>query len=285
MGDYVNYFDLHCDTASEIYNKKTDFFEGSLAVNFNKIPFDEWCQTFAFFIKDDRENPFSLYKNMLSYFTDKMKISLQPFEYILAVEGGAVLQEDCDRLYILKNDRIKFLSLAWNGETALAGGAYSEKGLTKLGEKAVALMNKLKIACDLSHLNEKSFYKAVELSSYPLATHSNCYNICCHKRNLKEEQIKAVSEKKGIIGLCFYPQFLGCDVLEGIYKNIFYLLDKGYEDIIAIGSDFDGGEMDKKLDNIAKVPILYRYLEDKGIENRLLSKIFYENAEKFVAKL
>lgn len=281
----MNYFDLHCDTAFEIYKNKTDFYDSSLAVNFSKIPFRKWCQTFAFFIKDDTKEPFVLYKNMLSYFTDKMNILPQPLEYILAVEGGAVLEKEIDRLYILKKDKIKFLSLAWNGETALAGGAYSDKGLTRLGEKAIVLMNRLKIACDLSHLNEKSFKKAVELSEYPLATHSNCYDIRQHKRNLKDEQIRAVAEKKGIIGLCFYPEFLKGDIFESIYENIFHLLEKGYEDIIAIGSDFDGGEIDKKLNNIAKVPTLYRYLEDKGIENRLLSKIFYENAEKFVAKL
>lgn len=279
------YFDLHCDTAFEIHKNKSDFSNTSLAVNFSKIPFRKWCQTFAFFIKDGRENPFRFYKNMLSYFSEKAKVLPRPLEYILAVEGGAVLEEDIDRLYILKKDKIKFLSLAWNGDTALAGGAYSNKGLAPLGEKAIALMNKLKIACDLSHLNEKSFYSALELSEFPLATHSNCYDICHHKRNLKDEQIKTIAEKKGIVGLCFYPEFLGCDVFEGIYQNIFHLLDKGYEDLIAIGSDFDGGKMDKKLENIAKVPTLYRYLEDKGIENRLLSKIFYENAEKFVAKL
>ncbi len=281
----MDYFDLHCDTVFEIYKKKSDFFDTSLAVNFNKPPFLKWCQTFAFFIKDDTKEPFSLYKNMLSYFSAKADLLPKSLKYLLAVEGGAVLEEEIDRLYILKKDKIKFLSLAWNGETALAGGADSDKGLTSLGKKAIELMNRLKIACDLSHLNEKSFMKAVEHSSYPLATHSNCYSICRHKRNLKPEQIKAVAEKKGIIGLCFYPEFLGCNVFEGIYKNIFYLLDRGYEDIIAIGSDFDGGKLDKRLNGITKVPELYRYLECKGIENRLLSKIFYENAEKFIAKL
>ncbi len=281
----MEYFDLHCDTAFEIYKRKTDFSDNSLAVNFNKGFFARRCQTFAFFIKDDVKAPFALYKNMLAYFTSKVKAIPKPIEYILAVEGGAVLEEEIDRLYILKEDRIKFLSLAWNGETALAGGAYSEKGLTKLGEKAVELMNRLKIACDISHLNEKSFYKAVELSQFPLATHSNCYSLCQHKRNLKEEQIKAVSEKKGIMGLCFYPEFLSGEIMDSIYQNIFYLLDKGYENIIAIGSDFDGGKMDKSLDNIEKVPLLYHFLEGKGIRKGLLSKIFYENAEKFIAKL
>lgn len=281
----MNYFDLHCDTASEIYKRKTDFFDGGLAVNFKNPTFTKWCQTFAFFIKDDEQEPFLKYKNMLSYFHEKIKGEKYRLRYILAVEGGAVLEEDVERIYILKEDKIKFLSLAWNGETALAGGAYSEKGVTDLGKGAIALMNDLKIACDVSHLNEKSFYKAVELSHFPLATHSNCYNLCPHKRNLKDEQIKAIADKGGIMGLCFYPHFLKGDALNGLYQNIFYLLDKGYEDIIAIGSDFDGGKMDKNLDNIKKVPILYRFLEGKGLSKSILLKIFYENAEKFVAKL
>lgn len=281
----MNYFDLHCDTASEIHKSKTDFFCEKLAVNFNGRFFEKWCQTFAFFIKDAEQKPFEKYKNMLSYFNEKIKDKKYLHEYILSVEGGAVLEDKIERLYILRKDNIKFLSLAWNGETALAGGAYSEKGVTDLGKGAIALMNDLKMACDVSHLNEKSFYKAVELSHFPLATHSNCYNLCPHKRNLKDEQIRAIAEKNGIIGLCFYPEFLKGDIMDGVYQNIFYLLDKGYEDIIAIGSDFDGGKMDKNLDNIKKVPILYRFLEDKGIEKSILSKIFYKNAKKFIAKL
>ncbi len=281
----MDFFDLHCDTAYEIFKNKTDFFDRRLAVNFGDIPFSKWKQFFAFWIRDDAENPFSLYNSMRDYFNTKIKSAPENLTYYTAIEGGAVLEDKPERLYTLKNDGIKLLSLAWNFETLLAGGINSESGLSDIGKEAILLMNKLKIACDLSHLNEKSFEKAVELSDFPLASHSNCYKSLEHPRNLKDWQIGAIAEKGGILGLCFYPEFLNGDVFEAIYRNICYLLEKGFEEIIAIGSDFDGGKMSESLDNINKIPHLYKFLEQKGIEKALLHKIFYRNAHNFIAKL
>lgn len=281
----MNYFDLHCDTAYEIFKNKTDYFDSRLAVNFNNAPFCSWEQIFAFWIRDDAENPFSLYKAMRDYFLEKIRSSPENLKYYTAIEGGAILERNPERLYTLKKDGIKLLSLAWNFETSLAGGINSNKGLTDIGKETINIMNSLKIACDLSHLNEKSFSKAVEFSDFPLASHSNCYSLATHPRNLRDWQIKAIAEKGGIIGLCFYPEFLSGDIFEAIYRNIYYLLENGFEDIIAIGSDFDGGKMDKKLDNINKIPCLYEFLEGKGVKKPTLNKIFYENAHKFIAKL
>ena len=202
-----------------------------------------------------------------------------------SVEGGAVLGDDIERLQILKQDEIKLLTLTWNGENALAGGLKSQKGLTKLGKKVIERMNSFKIGCDLSHLNRKSFYYAVEYAEFPLASHSNCFNLCDNIRNLDDEQIDLICEKNGVIGLCFYPEFLGKNVFEKIYENIFYLLDKGYENNISIGSDFDGGAMSPQLNSVQKVPVLYGFLKQRGLNEALLDKIFYINAYNFIAKL
>ena len=63
------------------------------------------------------------------------------------------------------------------------------------------------------------------------------------------------------------------------------LCDKGYENYIAIGSDFDGGKMSESLDKTSKIPSLYGFLEEKGLGKPLLDKIFYKNAHKFIALL
>ncbi len=282
----MNYFDLHCDTAYECYKAGENFFKNSLAVSgeMGKI-FDNWHQVFAIWIKEDLDKPFEIYNEILKDFKKKLKKSPQSLIPYFAVEGGAVLEHDIGRLHTLKQDGIRLLTLTWNGENDIAGGVNSEKSLTGFGKKVIIEMNKLNIACDVSHLNTKSFYKVVENAEKIIATHSNCYKICPNKRNLKEAQIKLIYERKGVIGLCFYPEFLGGDVNEKIYENIFYLCDKGYEDILAIGSDFDGGKMSEKLDNVSKIPQLYSFLQAKGLKNDLLYKIFYGNAHNFIAKL
>lgn len=278
----MNYFDLHCDTAYELYKRSLPFKNDILSVTPNNH-FNNWVQTFAIWIADDTENPFPLYKNILADIKEKLEnADLLP---IFSVEGGAVIENDINRLDVLKQDGIKMLTLTWNGENSIAGGNKTDKALTDFGKKAINKLNNLKIATDLSHLNKKSFYSAVELADFPIATHSNSYEICNNPRNLTLEQINLIAEKQGIIGITFYPLFLGDNVFEKIYENIFLLCDKGYENNIGIGSDFDGGEMDKNLNNISKIPILYSFLENKGLKKQILDKIFYENAYNFIAKL
>jgi len=184
-----------------------------------------------------------------------------------------------------EKDGIKFLTLTWNGENSIAGGSQSQKGLTSFGKEVIEKMNRLKIGCDLSHLNEKSFYKAVEIAEYPLATHSCCKTVFNHPRNLSDEQIRLIAERNGVVGICFYPEFLGGEAFSKIYENIYHLLSMGFEDVIAIGSDFDGARMSENLQKISQVPCLYEYLAEKGLEKALLQKIFYNNANNFIANL
>ena len=146
-------------------------------------------------------------------------------------------------------------------------------------------MNTLKIGCDLSHINEKSFYSAIEIADFPLATHSNCRTLLDHPRNLTDEQIKLIAEKGGIIGLCYYPAFLGGKPFDALYKNICHLLEMGLENNIALGSDFDGALMDETLSSPLDIPCFYEFLSRNGLENKLLDKIFFQNANNYIAKL
>ncbi|MBQ6847324.1 MAG: membrane dipeptidase [Clostridia bacterium] len=280
----MNYFDLHCDTAFELHKRNLPFNNNELSVTAEN-DFNTWVQTFAIWISDGTENPFELYKKIKKDIKEKLKEKPENLTPIFSVEGGAVLENNIERIYTLKQDGIKMLTLTWNGENAIAGGCKTDKELTRFGKKVIEKLNKLKIATDLSHLNQKSFFDAVDNAEYPLATHSNCYEICPNPRNLTLEQIKLITEKHGIIGLTFYPKFLGENIFPKIYENIFLLCDKGYENHIALGSDFDGGQMDKSLDNIAKIPHLYDFLKNKGLKKALLNKIFYLNAYNFIAKL
>ncbi|MBR7132956.1 MAG: membrane dipeptidase [Clostridia bacterium] len=282
----MNFFDLHCDTPYECYKKGQEFCENSLAVSGKAGKcFENWKQIFAVWIDDSLENPFGLYRAVIDDFKRKIARRPENLTPIMAVEGGAVIGEELDRFYILKQDGIKLLTLTWNGENAIAGGCKTDKGLTQFGKRAINKMNELKIACDLSHLNIKSFYSALEQTDFPIVTHSACYELCNHIRNLNRGQIRLLAEKGGIMGLALYPDFLTGDVFEAVYENIALFCDMGLENQIAIGSDFDGAKMDKRLQNVCNIPDLYRFLQGKGIEKELLCKIFYENADNFIAKL
>ena len=279
----MNYFDLHCDTPYECYFKKQDFLKNSLAVSGEKgAVFDNWKQVFAVWIRDDLDEPYRLYKAILRDFKEKLSKKPDNLTPCFSVEGGAVLEEDTDRLYALKEDGVRILTLTWNGENRIAGGSKTDKGLTDFGKRVIREMNGLKMLCDLSHLNEKSFYSAVELADYPLATHSNCKAVFDCPRNLSDNQLKLIAQKGGIVGLCLYPKFLGGEVFDRLYRNIYHLLELGMENNIAIGSDFDGADMAAELCDISKIPLLRAKLHEKGLSETVLDKFFYKNAENYL---
>jgi len=283
--DSLKFFDLHCDTAYECFTNKQEFTNNTLAVSAVKgAVFDEWHQTFAVWIKDDTENPFRLYKSILGDCKEKIRNKPKNLTPYFSLEGGAAI-ENTDCIYEMKSDGIKFITLTWNGENRIAGGCKTEKVLTDYGKQVIKVMNRLKIACDLSHLNEKSFYSAIEESDYPLATHSDCKAVCNNQRNLTDNQIRLICEKGGIIGLCPYPEFLQGELVEKMYENIKHLCDMGYENNISIGTDFDGAVQDTRLKDISKIPDFFSALESKGLKKELLYKIFYKNAVDFIAKL
>lgn len=281
----INFFDLHCDTPYECFIKNQEFKTNTLSVSANKgVCFKKWYQTFAVWVKDDIENPYIFYKNVINDFKEKLNGKAENLVPLFSVEGGAAIENE-DILYEMKKDGVKIITLSWNGENQIAGGCKTDKGLTEYGKKVIKTMNTLKIVCDLSHLNRKSFLSALEKAEYPIASHSNCKSVFEHPRNLSDEQIILLKEKGGIIGLCPYPEFLGGDIVDKMYENICYLCDMGCEDNIAFGSDFDGAEQDEILADISKIPSFIERLEQKGIEKELLKKIFFKNAYKFIAKL
>lgn len=286
-GDLLNFFDLHCDTAYKIYENGYDFLNCDLlAVTPLKAKsFKKWYQCFAVFIKDGQIEPFEYYKNVLNSFKLNLKNAPHNLTAIFTVENGNLIGNDLNRVEYLYNDGIRAITLTWNGENNIAGGVDTDIGLKNFGREVIAEMNRYGIAVDLSHLNKKSFYSALELADTPVITHSalNCINN--HKRNIDDFQLKSLVQKGGKFGLCFYPKFLGDgDVFENIYKNVFHILDMGYEDYLCIGSDFDGADTSKKLYDISYVPSLFEYLNDRKINKNILNKIFFENAYNFFKK-
>ena len=282
----MNYFDLHCDTAYECCFKNKEFIKNDLAVSADKgAAFEKWSQVFAVWVRDDAEQPYKLYRTVLDEFKKKLNGISGNLTPYFAVEGGAVIGRDSDLLYTLKNDGVKYLTLTWNGENRIAGGSKTEKGLTRFGREIIKKLNSLKICCDLSHLNDKSFFAAIEQAEYPIASHSNCRAVCDVKRNLTDEQLKLIGQRNGIIGLCFYTKFLGGDTVEKLYENICHTAELGLEDNISVGSDFDGAETGNPVKTVSGVPALYQALFEKGIGGDLLDKIFYKNAQNYFDKM
>lgn len=137
---------------------------------------------------------------------------------LFGVEGGHMIENDLSKLDALYKRGVRYITITWNNSTDWATSALDEttradslkhKGLTSLGKQIVKRMNELGMLVDLSHVGEQTFWDAINTTTKPvLVSHSCVYNLCQHRRNLKDEQIKAVAKNGGVIHLNFYSGFL-----------------------------------------------------------------------------
>ena len=134
------------------------------------------------------------------------------------------------------------VSLTWNYDNFLAGGAKSQGGLKTAGKSLVKRLNELKIPVDCAHLNEKSFFEVVEFADKVVCTHTAFCGVRKHFRNLSDEQIKTIIDKGGIIGLAFYSDFLsdGNATERNLIEHIDYFVSKFGYDNLCLGTDFNG---------------------------------------------
>ncbi|MFA6467323.1 MAG: dipeptidase [Bacteroidota bacterium] len=137
---------------------------------------------------------------------------------LIGVEGGHMIEDRISNLDSLAARGMNYLTLTWNNSTSWATSAADEtergdslafKGLTDFGRKVVSRMNELGVMVDLSHTGEKTFWDALAVTKRPvIVSHSSVYAICPSRRNLKDDQIKAIANNKGVICVNFYSEFI-----------------------------------------------------------------------------
>jgi membrane dipeptidase len=117
-----------------------------------------------------------------------------------------------------------------------------------------------------------------------IASHSNCFEICPHRRNLDDVQIAEIIRRKGLIGINFYPVFINGESdasFQELRQHIRHILALGGEDCIAVGSDFDGAAMPAKLPAVDRIPDWHQNLL-KHFDREIVDKITYQNAQRFM---
>ncbi len=207
---------------------------------------------------------------------------------VLSIESGESI--DCRNEYIpfVYDKGARMMSLTWNGENEYAGGCMADCGLKKKGIEALKTLNELNMAFDVSHINEKGFWQALEVYEHaPCATHSCVFDLCKSVRNLKKDQIRALIERGGFIGINFYTVFLRgphADIGD-ILDHIAYVLDCGGEEAVGFGSDFcgimytpDGLGSSSDYQKLPEAMLQRNYGEE------LISKICYGNFARYILK-
>jgi membrane dipeptidase len=136
--------------------------------------------------------------------------------FILGFEGVEPLLKDVNLLQIFYKLGLRVLSLTHSRRNyAGDGSSFSPQksgklgGLTEFGIDLVLKANELGIVVDVSHLNDAGFWDVIENTKSPIiASHSNCRSLCDHPRNLTDDQIRAIAEKEGVVGINSAPAFV-----------------------------------------------------------------------------
>jgi len=211
----------------------------------------------------------------------------------LHIEGAEAIDADLDRLEILHQAGLRSIGPVWSRPNIFAHGVPFRfpsgpdigPGLTDRGKALVAACNRLRILIDLSHLNEAGFWDVQRQSDAPLvATHSNAHAICPVSRNLTDEQLHAIRESDGLVGLNYAVCFLREDgenkadtPLTIMLRHLDHLIEHVGEDRVGLGSDFDGAMIPKAIGSAAGLPNLIDAMRDHGYSESLVEKIAYKN--------
>lgn len=305
--------DFHCDVLSKMQlDPKLDFSrDRKLDVTLTKMTQGGVAlQCFAIFVSQSLGTPkIGHILEQIDIFHNKIVTTgitpIRSVEELLAQEqtgsiGGLLSIEGADglegNLYYLKlcYDRgVRFLGLTWNFANWAADGIMEKRngGFTAQGVELVKACHELGMILDVSHLSQKGFWELVDLAKQSgrpfIASHSNAYQICSHVRNLRDEQIKAIVELDGRIGLTFVPWF----VKEGhgssskdLLLHIDHICSLHAQHTLMFGSDFDG--IESYLSDLKHAGHYTRWIETllKYYPETLVRQWLYGNALSFLHK-
>lgn len=161
---------------------------------------------------------------------------------IMGTQGATMLEDQLWRLELLVKLGLRFLGLAYTTANAFGDGCGERRdaGLSYLGEELIALANTLPVIIDLSHCGHRTRAEAAALARAPVCTHSNAEGLRRNGRNTKDDTIKAMVAKGGMIGVCGLPQSLSDDTptLDDLLDHVDYLVKLVGVDHVGIGLDY-----------------------------------------------
>jgi membrane dipeptidase len=139
---------------------------------------------------------------------------------LMGVEGGHMIGNDIRMVRVFGDLGVRYMTLThfYNDEWADSStDKPAHNGLTDYGKEIVREMNRQGIMVDISHVSDKTFYDALEVSKAPLiASHSSCRALCDHVRDMSDDMIKALAAKGGVIQINYEKSFI-----DQPYKNAY----------------------------------------------------------------
>ena len=142
---------------------------------------------------------------------------------LMGVEGGHMINSDLDVLRKFASLGVRYMTLTHSGNDEWADSSTDKpahNGLTDFGKEVVREMNRLGVIVDISHVSDKTFYDALEISKAPMiASHSSCRAICDARRNMTDQMMKDLAAKDGVVQINYHVGFLSQEFLDAEVAN------------------------------------------------------------------
>ena len=305
--------DLHCDTIMQLLDHPDsgDLYRNTWKIDIEKLQkAHSKVQDFALFINlGETNDPYGRYEEMRNLCTTQIHLYGEHIQHVLSyqdvesvyesgkigalmsIEEGGVLGGDLDKLKQAYQDGVRLITLTWNYPNGLGEPHCGEqhKKLTPKGIEFVEAMQDLGIIVDCSHLNDAGTEQLGDILDVPfVASHSNAREVTGHTRNLPDNLIKLIANKGGVIGLNFAQSFLGTSPvsrIEDIVKHGLYLINKGGEDVVALGTDFDGIKPNTEIKDASEMYRLYDAFKEAGLSVEQCEKLFWKNADRLLKEI
>lgn len=208
---------------------------------------------------------------------------------LLCLEGVHVLEGRLDRVDTLIDRGVVAFGLAHFHANAacrpaMGWGRNDAQGLTEFGRELVHYLTERQVLIDLTHINRTGFFDTLTTSptASVFVSHTGVSGAHPHWRNLDDQQIRAIAQRGGVIGIIFARNFLGGSDLDAVVAHVRHLVRVGGEQVAALGSDFDGFIVPVRgLRDITGLPALAEALRRSGLSTRAVDGIMGDNAARF----
>lgn len=215
--------------------------------------------------------------------------SLDTHYFLLSFEGGKPLEGRMEHLRNFYHLGLRAMQITWNLRNDLADGIKEEEtrgGLTRFGVSVVKEMNRLGMLIDLAHISRAGYFHVLDVADGPVCcSHSNCRKLNLHPRTIDDEQIKALAQTGGVIGInAISTQVAEKNAtLDKLVDHISYMADLVGTEHVGLGLDFvknDGAlHPDDELFNSGENKLLPELENEEDLLNltdRLLKRGFQE---------
>jgi membrane dipeptidase len=162
---------------------------------------------------------------------------------IYSFEAATPLEDKVDRIGMFRDLGVRVMQLTYNRRSPFGVGCLDGEtdGVTELGREAIAKMNELGVALDLSHANTRTTADGIALSKRPpVITHAGCRAVHAHPRNKEDREMKALAERGGVFGIYMLPYLTPSPkqpALADVVRHMEHALKVCGEDHVGIGTD------------------------------------------------